>query len=91
LRRWLRTRDECFLGVRAAMIERSYAFWLGAHFPKQGSNPLAGRGLMHRFALPVLVGHPCAAFQQQPDDAGLLFTRLRRTAPSSPGSLNGKV
>src|SRR5882672_2698359 len=29
-----------------------------ARFPKQGSNPLAGRGLMHLFALPVLVGHP---------------------------------
>jgi hypothetical protein len=46
---------------------------------------------MHLFALPVLVGHSCATFQQQSDDAGLLFTRLRSAAPSSPGGLNGKV
>jgi hypothetical protein len=62
-----------------------------ARFSKQGSGPLAGCGLMHRFALPVPVCHPGAAFQQQPDDAGLLFTGLWRTAPASPRGLNGKV
>jgi len=46
---------------------------------------------MDLFASPVLVGHLCAAFQQQPDDAALLFTRVRRAAPSSPGGLNGKM
>jgi len=46
---------------------------------------------MHRFALIVPVGHPCAAFQQQPDDAGLLFACLQGSAPSSPGRLHGKV
>ena len=46
---------------------------------------------MHLLAVQVLVGHPCATLEQQPDDAGLLFTGLRRTAPCSPGRLNGKV
>ena len=67
------------------------AMLASARFPEQESNPLAGRSLMHFFALPVLIRRPCAAFQQQPDDAGLLLTRLWRTAPSSPGVLNGKV
>ena len=48
----------------------------GAHFPKQGSNPTR-RGLMHLFALSVLVGHHGTPLEQQPDDAGLLVTRLR--------------
>ena len=61
------------------------------YFFQQGSNPLAGRGLMHASAAPVLVGEPCAAFQQQPDDASLLFTRLQRAASSSPGGLHGEV
>src|SRR5205823_13486114 len=30
-------------------------------------------------------------FRSQPDDARLLLARLRRTAPSSPGGLNGEV
>ena len=46
---------------------------------------------MHCLAASVPVRHPRAALQQQLDDAGLLFTRLRRTAPSSAGGLNGKV
>ena len=46
---------------------------------------------MHRFAVPIPVGRLCAALQQQPDDAGLLLTRVRRTAPASPGGLNGQV
>jgi hypothetical protein len=46
---------------------------------------------MHRFALPVMVGRPCAVFQQQPDDAGLFFARVKGLAPSTPGRLNGKV
>jgi hypothetical protein len=62
-----------------------------ARILKQGPNPLAGRGLMRVFASSITVGHLCAALQQEPDDAGLLFTRLRRTAPSSPRGLNGKV
>jgi len=85
--RFALTRDRAvFTGGR-----RVKAMSASARFPKQRSNPLAGRGLMHLFALPVPVGHLCAAFQQQPDDAGLLFTRLRRAAPSSPGGLNRKV
>ena len=62
-----------------------------ARFHKQGSNPPAGRSLTHLFAASIAVGRLCAALQQQPDDAPLLLTRLRRTAPASPGGLNGKV
>jgi hypothetical protein len=62
-----------------------------ARIHEQGSNPLAGRSLMHLFALSIPVGRLCAALQEQPDDAGLLLTRLWRTAASSPGGLNGKV
>jgi hypothetical protein len=46
---------------------------------------------VHLFAPSIPVGRLCAAFQQQPDDAGLLLMRLLRTASSSPGVLNGKV
>ena len=63
----------------------------GIRFHKQGSNPLAGRSLMHLFASSIAVGRLCAALQQQPDDACLLITRLRRTAASSARVLNGKV
>ena len=62
-----------------------------ARFAKQGSNPLTGRNLMNRLATPVLVGGPCAACQQQPDDAGLLFMCLRRTAAAPPHGLNGQM
>jgi hypothetical protein len=62
-----------------------------ARIHEQGSNPLAGRSLMHLFALSIPVGRLCAALQEESDDAGLLLTRLRGTAPSSPGGLNGKV
>ena len=62
-----------------------------ARIDKQGSNPLAGRSLMHLFASSITIGRLCAALQQQADDAGLLLTRVRRTAPSSPGGLNRKV
>jgi len=59
--------------------------------PEQGSNPFTVRGLKHHPASPVAIACPCAVFQQQPDDAGLLLTRAKRTAASSPGRLNRKV
>jgi hypothetical protein len=30
--------------------------------------------LLHRLPAAVAIGHACAAFQQQPDDCGLLLT-----------------
>jgi hypothetical protein len=58
---------------------------------KQGSDLLAGRGLLHRSASPVMRRDLRTAFEQQADNARLLFTRLRRTASSSPGVLNSEV
>ena len=59
--------------------------------PEQRPAPLARRRLTHLSASPALGRSPCAAFQQQPDDALLLLACVLRTAPPSPGSLNGKV
>ena len=60
-------------------------------FLQHGSDPFAGGGPRDRFALPVPIGRPAAALQQQPDDSGLLFARLRRTTASPPRGLHGKV
>jgi hypothetical protein len=75
-----------FVGVvgRRAMLA-------SARIHEQGPNPLAGRSLIHLFALSVPVARLCAALQQQPDDIPLLLKQLRRTASSTPGGLNGKV
>jgi hypothetical protein len=80
----IRFRSEGWLFVRSMLSASAY-------FSEQGSNPLAGRGLMHRSAAPVADGRPGAAFEQQADNTGLLFPRLCRTAPFSPGRLNRKV
>ena len=82
-------RRSAFSSMGAIWIRQ--LFYRPLRFPQQGSTPLAGRSLIHRLAASVSVRHPRAALQQQLDDAGLLFTRLRRTAPSSAGGLNGKV
>ena len=72
-------------------LRRDFQALVSARFSKQGSNPLAGRRLMRAFPLAVLVARARAASQQQLHDAGLLLARVRRTASSSSGGLNGQV
>jgi hypothetical protein len=46
---------------------------------------------MHGLSAAVAIGHACAAFQQPPDDCGLLFTSDRGTTPSPSGGLHRKM